>query len=85
MENNKQNNNILKKIGIIAGITGGIILGIAGIHILLGFGSVGILGGSIAAAIHQQQVMLTALGMTGVFTSSLLYVLFYEVEDLLLV
>ena len=71
MENNKQNNNILKKIGIIAGITGGIILGIAGIHILLGFGSVGILGGSI--------------GMTGVFTSSLLYVLFYEVEDLLLV
>ena len=41
-----------KKIGIGVGITGGVIAGVALIPITLGFGTAGIIGGSIAAGIQ---------------------------------
>ena len=44
--------NIWKKIGKAAAITGGVIAGVALIPISIGFGTAGIVGGSIAAAIQ---------------------------------
>ena len=50
---NFQNLEFRKKIGKGALITGGIITGIASIPILIGFGTAGIIGGSIAAEFNQ--------------------------------
>ncbi len=44
--------NILKKIGIGAAVTGGIITGVTLIPITLGFGGAGIIAGSMAAGIQ---------------------------------
>ena len=72
-------NNNLKKIGKVALITGGIVLGVASIPIIMGFGTAGIVGGSIAAGIQAMIgnvvagslfAVCTSLGMTGVFASS---------------
>jgi len=72
-------NNNLKKVGKAVAITGGVILGIASIPILMGFGTAGIVGGSIAAGIQAVIgnvaagsifAVCTSLGMTGVFASS---------------
>ena len=52
MSSNNDNNN-WKKYGKIAAITGGVILGAASIPILMGFGTAGIVGGSIAAGIQS--------------------------------
>ena len=71
--------NIWKKIGIGAAITGGVIAGVALIPISLGFGTAGIVGGSIAAGIQaiignvaagSVFAVCTSLGMTGVFAST---------------
>ena len=71
--------NIWKKIGIGAAITGGVITTIALIPIGIGFGTAGIVGGSIAAGIQaiignvaagSLFAVCTSLGMTGVFASS---------------
>ena len=71
--------NIWKKIGIGAAITGGVIATVALIPIGLGFGTAGIVGGSIAAGIQAAIgnvaagslfAVCTSLGMTGVFASS---------------
>ena len=71
--------NIWKKIGKAAVITGGVIAGVALIPISIGFGTAGIVGGSIAAAIQagignvaagSLFAVCTSLGMTGVFASS---------------
>ena len=56
--------NIWKKIGIGAGITGGVIAGIALLPMTLGFGTAGIVGGSIAAG--SIFAVCTSLGMSGV-------------------
>ena len=78
MSSNNDNNN-WKKYGKIAAITGGVILGAASIPILMGFGTAGIVGGSIAAGIQSAIgnvaagsvfAVCTSLGMTGVFASS---------------
>ena len=45
--------NILKKIGIGAAITGGVIATVGLIPICLGFGTAGIIGGSIAQEFNQ--------------------------------
>ena len=67
-------NNILTGIAI----TGGVVAGVALIPVALGFGSVGIVGGSAAAAIQSGIGNVAAgslfsicqsLGMTGVFTA----------------
>ena len=72
-------NETLKKIGIGLGITGGVILGIALIPITMGFGTAGIVAGSVAAGIQASIgsvvagsafAVCTSLGMTGVFASS---------------
>ena len=72
-------NETLKKIGIGLGITGGVILGIALIPITMGFGTTGIVAGSIAAGIQASIgnvvagsafAVCTSLGMTGVFSTS---------------
>ena len=72
-------NNNLKKIGKAALITGGIVLGVASIPMIMGFGTAGIVGGSIAAGIQAMIgnvaegslfAVCTSLGMTGVFASS---------------
>ena len=71
--------NIWKKIGIGAGITGGVIAGVALIPISLGFGTAWIVGGSIAAGIQavignvaagSLFAVCTSLGMSGVFAST---------------
>ena len=71
--------NIWKKIGIGAAITGGVITTVALIPIGIGFGTAGIVGGSIAAGIQaiignvaagSLFAVCTSLGMTGVFASS---------------
>ena len=71
--------NLWKKIGIGAGITGGVIAGVALIPITLGFGTAGIVGGSIAAGIQAAIgnvaagslfAVCTSLGMSGVFAST---------------
>ena len=71
--------NIWKKIGIGVGIAGGVIAGVASIPIIAGFGTVGIVGGSIAAGIQAAIgnvaagsvfAVCTSLGMTGVFSST---------------
>ena len=68
-----------KKIGIGVGITGGVIAGVALIPITLGFGTAGIIGGSIAAGIQAAIgnvaagsifAVCTSLGMSGVFAST---------------
>ena len=76
---NNNNQNIWKKIGIGAAITGGVIAGVALVPITMGFGTAGIIGGSIAAGIQSIIgnvaagsifAVCTSLGMTGVFASS---------------
>ena len=71
--------NIWKKIGIGAGITGGVIAGIALLPMTLGFGTAGIVGGSVAAGIQAAIgnvaagsifAVCTSLGMSGVFAST---------------
>ena len=71
--------NIWKKIGIGAAITGGVIASVALIPIGIGFGTAGVVGGSIAAGIQASIgnvaagsifAVFTSLGMTGVFASS---------------
>jgi hypothetical protein len=71
--------NIWKKIGIGAAITGGVVAGVALFPAFLGFGTAGIVGGSIAAGIQSiignvaagsLFAVCTSLGMTGVFASS---------------
>lgn len=46
------NSSLWKKIGLGAAITGGVIAGVALLPITLGFGTAGIVGGSIAAGIQ---------------------------------
>jgi len=69
----------MKKIGKAALITGGIVLGVASIPMIMGFGTAGVVGGSIAAGIQAMIgnvaagslfAVCTSLGMTGVFASS---------------
>lgn len=71
--------NTIKKIALGVGITGLIICGITSFPMLLGFGSIGIVGGSIAASIQSLIgnvpagslfAHLTSLGMTGVLTNT---------------
>ena len=71
--------NIWKKIGIGVAITGGVIGGVALLPICLGFGTAGIVGGSIAAGIQSLIgnvaagslfAVCTSLGMSGVFATS---------------
>lgn len=68
-----------KKVGIGAAITGGVILGAALIPITMGFGTAGIVTGSVAAGIQASIgsvvagstfAVCTSLGMTGVFATS---------------
>ena len=72
-------NNNWKKIGKGVAITGGVILGVALIPMLAGFGTAGVVGGSIAAGIQavignvaagSVFAVVTSLGMSGVFASS---------------
>ena len=72
-------NETWKKIGIGVGIVGGVILGIALIPITMGFGTAGIVAGSVAAGIQASIgsvvagsafAVCTSLGMTGVFATS---------------
>ena len=72
-------NNNLKKFGKYALITGGIVLGVGAFPILMGFGTAGIVGGSVAAGIQAMIgnvaagslfAVCTSLGMTGVFAST---------------
>jgi hypothetical protein len=71
--------NIWKKIGIGAAITGGVVAGVALCPIFLGFGTAGVVGGSIAAGIQSVIgnvaagslfAVCTSLGMSGVFATS---------------
>ena len=71
--------NFWKKVGIGAAITGGVIAGVALLPITLGFGTTGIVAGSVAAGIQSVIgnvaagsvfAVCTSLGMTGVFASS---------------
>ena len=71
-------NNILGNIGKGAMITGGVIAGIGLLPITLGFGSTGIVAGSVAAGVQSMIgnvaagsvfAGLTSLGMTGTFTT----------------
>ena len=71
--------NFWKKVGIGAAITGGVIAGVALFPITLGFGTTGIVAGSVAAGIQSVIgnvaagsvfAVCTSLGMTGVFASS---------------
>lgn len=73
------NSSLWKKIGLGAAITGGVIAGVALLPITLGFGTAGIVGGSIAAGIQAAIgnvaagslfAVCTSLGMTGVFAST---------------
>jgi hypothetical protein len=73
------NSSIWRKIGLGAAITGGVIAGVALLPITLGFGTAGIVGGSIAAGIQAAIgnvaagslfAVCTSLGMTGVFAST---------------
>ena len=72
-------NNNLKKFGKYALITGGIVLVVGAFPILMGFGTAGIVGGSVAAGIQAMIgnvaagslfAVCTSLGMTGVFAST---------------
>jgi len=74
-----QNTSLWKKIGLGAAITGGVIAGVALLPITLGFGTAGVVGGSIAAGIQAAIgnvaagslfAVCTSLGMTGVFAST---------------
>ena len=76
---NSSYSNILKKIGIGAAITGGVIAGVALLPITLGFGTAGIVGGSIAAGIQAAIgnvaagsifAVFTSLGTSGVFATT---------------
>ena len=71
--------NFWKKVGIGAAITGGVIAGVALFPIAIGFGTTGIVAGSVAAGIQSVIgnvaagsvfAVCTSLGMTGVFASS---------------
>ena len=71
--------SLWKKIGISAAITGGVLAGVSFLPVTLGFGTAGIIGGSIAAGIQAAIgnvaagslfAVCTSLGMTGVFASS---------------
>lgn len=73
------NSSIWKKIGLGAAVAGGVIAGAALLPITLGFGTAGIVGGSIAAGIQAAIgnvaagslfAVCTSLGMTGVFAST---------------
>jgi len=75
----KEESSILKKIGIGAAIAGGVIAGAALLPITLGFGTAGIVGGSIAAGIQAAIgnvaagslfAVCTSLGMAGIFAST---------------
>ena len=79
LKNYMSSSSIWKKIGIGIGIAGGVIAGVASIPIIAGFGTVGIVGGSIAAGIQAAIgnvaagsvfAVCTSLGMTGVFSST---------------
>ena len=70
--------NILCQIGKGAAITGGIIAGVGLVPMALGFGTGGIVAGSVAAGVQSTIgnvaagsafSTLTSLGMTGVFSS----------------
>ena len=72
-------NNVWKKVGIGAAVTGGVIAGVALLPITLGFGTTGIVAGSVAAGIQSAIgsvsagslfAICTSLGMSGVFASS---------------
>ena len=74
-----QNSSLWRKIGLGAAITGGVIAGVALLPITLGFGTAGIVGGSIAAGIQAAIgnvaagslfAVCTSLGMTGIFAST---------------
>ena len=74
-----QNSSLWRKIGLGAAITGGVIAGVALLPITLGFGTAGIVGGSIAAGIQAAIgnvaagslfAVCTSLGMTSVFAST---------------
>ena len=71
-------NNVWKKVGIGAAVTGGVIAGVALLPITLGFGTTGIVAGSVAAATQSSIgavaagstfATMTSLGMTGVFST----------------
>ena len=66
---NNNNNNTLKKVAIGAAITGGVILGVALIPITLGFGTAGIVAGSVAAGIQAGIGSVVAGSAFAVFTS----------------
>ena len=77
--NHMNRNETLKKVGIGVGIAGGVILGTALIPVALGFGTAGIVAGSVAAGIQASIgsvvagsafAVCTSLGMTGVFATS---------------
>ena len=76
---NMSSSNFWKKLGIGAAITGGVIAGVAMLPISLGFGTAGIIGGSVAAGIQAAIgnvaagsifAVCTSLGMTGFFAST---------------
>ena len=77
--NESNDSNMLNKIGKVALIAGGVITGVALVPIALGFGTAGIVGGSIAAGIQSLIgnvaagslfATCTSLGMTGAFAST---------------
>ena len=76
---NNSDSSLLKKFGKAAAITGGVIAGISLFPIILGFGTTGIVAGSVAAGIQAAIGNVTAgslfavstsLGMTGAFAST---------------
>ena len=71
--------NFWKKFGVGVAVAGGVIAGVALLPITLGFGTTGIVAGSVAAGIQSVIgnvaagsvfAVCTSLGMTGVFASS---------------
>ena len=77
--NKFKNPSLLKKIGTGIAITGGVVAGISLLPIILGFGTTGIVAGSVAAGIQAAIgnvaagslfAVSTSLGMTGAFVST---------------
>jgi len=76
---NSSNSSLFKNIGTAAAITGGVIAGISLFPIILGFGTTGIVAGSVAAGIQAAIgnvaagslfAVSTSLGMTGAFATT---------------
>ena len=73
------NSSLWTKVGKGVAIAGGVIAGVSLLPLVLGFGTAGIVGGSIAAGIQAAIgnvaagslfAVCTSLGMTGVFATT---------------